>query len=103
LVNAFVKRSDLQLDIDLWVVDGSVQAFWMHAVDGASEIAIVKRWLEALKNRDARALSQLTLAGQCGARRSTSSRYVCRLMPNGGSADCLVRRTRTEPSSTFRA
>jgi hypothetical protein len=60
LVNAFVKRSDLQLDMDLWVEGGSVQAFWMHAVDGAREVAIVKRWLEALKNRDARALSQVT-------------------------------------------
>jgi hypothetical protein len=60
LVNAFIKRSDLQLDMDLWVVDGAVQEFWMHAVDGATEVTIVKRWLEALKNRDPRALSEVT-------------------------------------------
>jgi hypothetical protein len=60
LVNAFVKRSDVQLDMDLWVVGGSVQAFWMHPIDGASEVALVKRWLEALKNRDARSLSEVT-------------------------------------------
>jgi hypothetical protein len=60
LVNAFIKRSDLQLDMDLWVINGSVQAFWMHTLDGASEVAIVKRWLEALKNRDARALAEVT-------------------------------------------
>lgn len=60
LVNAFVQRIDLQLDMDLWVVDGAVQAFWMHAVDRASEVAVVKRWLEALKNRDARSLSEAT-------------------------------------------
>ena len=47
LVNAFVKRSDLQLDMDLWVEDGSVQAFWMHAVDGVREVAIVKRFVAA--------------------------------------------------------
>jgi hypothetical protein len=59
LVNAFIKRSDLH-DMDLWVVNGSVQAFWMHALDGASEVAIVKRWLEALKNRDVRSLAAVT-------------------------------------------
>lgn len=59
-VNAFLQRNDLQVDMDLWVVDGSVQAFWMHPVDGANEVDIVRRWLEALKSRDARALSEVT-------------------------------------------
>jgi len=82
-VNAFVKRSDLQVDMDLWVVDGSVQAFWMHAVDGSSEVGIVKRWLEALKNRDTRALAEVTSfpfevrdkgrEAKCGKRTATSA------------------------------
>ena len=63
LVNAFVKRSDLQLDMDLWVVDGSVQAFWMHPVDGASEVASYEipswgeRWLQAGRHANLKKVS----------------------------------------------
>jgi hypothetical protein len=59
LVNAFIDRSDLQLDVDLWIVDGAVQEFWTNLVDGRAEVNIAKRWLQALKQRD---LSALTAA-----------------------------------------
>jgi hypothetical protein len=60
LVNAFIKRSDMQLDIDLWVDDGAVQALWTHVADGRSEVKLARGWLDALKKRDSRALAEVT-------------------------------------------
>jgi hypothetical protein len=60
LVNAFIKRSDMQLDVDLWVNDGAVQALWTHVADGSSELELVRGWLDALKKRDSRALGEVT-------------------------------------------
>lgn len=60
LVNAFIKRSDMQLDMDLWVNQGAVQALWTHVVDGAAQVEVARAWLEALKKRDLNALAKMT-------------------------------------------
>jgi hypothetical protein len=60
LVNAFIKRSDMQLDMDLWINQGAVQALWTHVVDGTAQVELARGWLEALKKRDLRALAKLT-------------------------------------------
>jgi hypothetical protein len=60
LVNAFIKRSDMQLDIDLWIKDGLVQALWTHFVDGTSQVELARGWLKALERRDLPALAEVT-------------------------------------------
>jgi hypothetical protein len=60
LVNAFIKRSDMQLDMDLWINQGAVQAFWTHGVDSTSQVELATRWLEALKRKDLAVLAQVT-------------------------------------------
>jgi hypothetical protein len=60
LVNAFIKRSDIQVDADLWVSGGAVRALWTKAVDGTSATGVAQRWLDALRSRDLSALAQLT-------------------------------------------
>lgn len=60
LVNAFIKRSDMQLDMDLWINQGAVQAFWTHVVDATSEVELARAWLEALKRKDLAALAKAT-------------------------------------------
>lgn len=59
-VNAFIKRRDLRLDMDLWVKQGAVQALWTHVEDGTSEAETAAAWLEALKRRDLIALAKVT-------------------------------------------
>jgi hypothetical protein len=60
LVNAFIKRSDMQLDVDLWINHDGVQALWTNIVDGTSQVKLARSWLEALKKRDLRALAEVT-------------------------------------------
>jgi hypothetical protein len=60
LVNAFIKRTDLQLDMDLWVNQGAVQALWTHVVDGTSQVELARSWLDALKRKDLSALAKVT-------------------------------------------
>jgi hypothetical protein len=60
LVNAFIKRSDMQLDVDLWINQGGVQALWTNVVDGTSQVKLARGWLEALKKRDLRSLAEVT-------------------------------------------
>jgi hypothetical protein len=78
LVNAFIKRSEGQADIDVWLVGGAVRALWTHVEDGTSAVNVAERWLDALKSRDMEALNQATSFGfevrdtgraaQCGKR-----------------------------------
>jgi hypothetical protein len=78
LVNAFIKRNDGQVDIDLWLVGGKVRALWTHVEDGTSAVNVAERWLDALKRQDMAALAQATAFGfevrdtgqgvQCGKR-----------------------------------
>jgi hypothetical protein len=75
LVNAFIKRSDIQLDMDLWVTRGAVQALWTKVVDGSSAINIARRWLDALQKRDLRALAEVT--GYPFEVRDTGREAVC--------------------------
>lgn len=82
LVNAFVKRSEGQADIDVWLVGGAVRALWTHVEDGAAAVTIAERWLDALKRHDMEALIQATSFGfevrdtgrgaQCGKRIATT-------------------------------
>jgi hypothetical protein len=60
LVNAFLKRSEGQADIDIWLVNGAVRALWTHVEDGTSAVHVAERWLDALKRRDIQALTQAT-------------------------------------------
>jgi hypothetical protein len=60
LVNAFIKRSEGQTDIDVWLVGGAVRALWTHVEDGTSAVNVAERWLDALKRRDMEALNQAT-------------------------------------------
>jgi len=60
LVNAFIKRSDIQVDADLWISGGAVRALWTKVVDGTSPTGIAQRWLDALRSRDLSALARLT-------------------------------------------
>lgn len=78
LVNAFIVRRDMQVDLNLWVKEGAVQALWTHVVDRTSEVALARRWLEALQKRDLAALAAATsypfevrdagLEAPCGSR-----------------------------------
>lgn len=60
LVNAFIKRSEGQADIDVWLVGGAVRALWTHVEDGTSAVNVAERWLDALKRHDMEALNQAT-------------------------------------------
>jgi hypothetical protein len=60
LVNAFIKRSDMRLDMDVWVNQGSVQALWTHVVDETAQVGLARSWLDALKRRDLQALAKVT-------------------------------------------
>jgi hypothetical protein len=60
LVNAFFKRSEMQLDIDLWVNQGAVQELWTHVVDGTSQVKLARTWLEGLKKRDLSTIASVT-------------------------------------------
>jgi hypothetical protein len=78
LVNAFIKRSDGQADIDLWLIGGAVRALWTHVEDVTSAVHVAGRWLDALKRHDMAALTRVTSFGfevrdtgqgaQCGKR-----------------------------------
>ena len=60
LVNVFIKRADIQVEMDLWVTRGAVQALWTNLEDGSSAVSIARRWLDALQKRDLGALAQVT-------------------------------------------
>jgi hypothetical protein len=72
LVNAFIKRSEGQADIDVWLVAGAVRALWTHVEDGTSAVNVAERWLDAFKRHDMEALSRRTISldAFCGTARS---------------------------------
>jgi hypothetical protein len=60
LVNAFIKRSDIQVDANLWITGGAVRALWTQVVDATAAVGVARRWLDGLRDRDMSALAQVT-------------------------------------------
>lgn len=57
---AFVERPDAVFELVMFATSGGVEAFFKHGTDAVAQVAVAKRWLEALRVRDADALATHT-------------------------------------------